>query len=302
MRGPKAPARTGRKAETMQKERTHEMYDLIAFSKWNQNLPLPELAKSLKELGFDGADLPCRPNAPVTHANGPRMLAEVKRIFEDHGLRLGRLVTNLIEADAEAERLLEAIREVGVRKIRIGCQLLGKADPRKQLAVARRKLVAMGALLEKHGVMGAVQNHSGPSLAVNVSSCLLMLRDCDPQWVGVQYDPGHCTLSGEPVSMAAGLLGPYLHSVNIKNPRQEYYVNPATGRLAHKAIWVPLRDGLLDVAAALKALCNAGYRDALSLHAEYRSHFHMVEHDIEATNGLVAQDVAYLRELMAGMA
>lgn len=279
------------------------MHDLIAFCKWRQSLPLPELAKKLKELGFDGVDLPCRPNAPITHANGPEKLPEAAKIFQDHGLKLERLVTNLHEADAEAERLLETVREVGVKKIRIGGYPLtgpnAGRDARDVLAEAQRKFPALGALLKKHGVMGAVQNHSGPTLDVNVSSCLLMLRDCDPAWVGVQYDPGHCTLSGEEPEVAVPLLGPYLHSVNLKSPRLAHCINPATGRLAYKAVWVPLRDGMLDVPLVLKTLEEAGYSDALSLHAEYRCYFYMVEKDAEATDKLVAEDVKYVRQAMA---
>ena len=75
-------------------------------------------------------------------------------------------------------------------------------------------------------------------------------------------------------------------------------MNPQTGRLAFKAIWVPLRDGMLDVHGVLTALQAAGYRDPISLHAEYRSHFHYAERDLEATNKLVAEDVVYLREVM----
>jgi len=283
------------------------MSRLIAFCKWCQSLPLPELAANLKKLGFDGVDLPCRPNAPVTHANGPEKLPEVRKVLEDHGMRLERVVTTIHETDVETERLLEAIHEVGVRRIRIGGYSMGSGtyqdqNPREVLAVARKKLAALGKLLEKHQVKGGIQNHSGNTLDVNISSCLLMLQDCDPEWVGVQYDPGHCTLSGEPPALAVPLLGPYLQSVNLKSPRQEHFVDPGTGRTTWRATWVPLRDGMMDVRATLKALQNAGYQQPLSIHAEYRSHFHFVERDLEATNGLVAADVAYVREVMAEIA
>ena len=278
------------------------MHDLIAFCKWCQNLPLPELAANLKRLGFDGVDLPCRPGAPVTHANGPEKLPEAKKIFEDHGLRLERLVTSLSEADADTERLLETVHEIGVRKIRLegygfGGPYKGKT-PREVLAIAQKKVAGLARLFEKHQVAGAIQNHSGSSLAVNLSCCLLTLADCSPEWTGVQYDPGHCALSGEPPEMAVGLLGPYLHSVNFKSPRQEYFVDPKTGRLSYKPVWVPIRDGMLDVPAVLKALAEAGYTDPISIHAEYRNHFYRVENDMEATNGLVADDVEYLRGVM----
>ena len=276
------------------------MHDIICFCKWCQNLPLLELAKNLKNLGCDGVDLPCRPGSPINHANGPEKLPEIKKIFEDHGLKLERLVTSLYEANAETERLLEAIHNVGVKKIRLGDYPIRspQQDPQVLLNAARRKLCKLERLFEKHQVKGAIQNHSGNVLEVNVSSCLRMLQDCNPEWVGVQYDPGHLTLSGEPVKLALGLLGPYLHSVNFKSPRQEYFIDPGTNRLSYKPIWVPLRDGMLDVSSVLRELREVGYTDATSIHAEYSCHFYWVEKDIEATNKLVAKDVAYLRELI----
>jgi len=274
--------------------------EIIAFCKWCQDLPLPDLAKNLKELGFDGVDLPCRPNAPVTHANGPEKLPQVKRVMEDHGLKLARVVTTLKDDSDETERLLETINAVGIPKIRIGgYSVRGDDDPLEVLDEARRNLEALEPLLAKHGVKGGIQNHSGSTLDVNISSCLLMLQDRDPEWLGVQYDPGHTTLSGEPIKLAVGLLGPRLQSVNLKSPRQEYSIDPASGRLSYKPIWVPLRDGMLDVPSVLSALKDSGYTDSISIHAEYRCYFYRVEDDVEATNKLVAEDVRYVRGLLA---
>jgi sugar phosphate isomerase/epimerase len=55
---------------------------------------------------------------------------------------------------------------------------------------------------------------------------------------------------------------------------------------------------MLDVSSVLRELREVGYTDATSIHAEYSCHFYWVEKDIEATNKLVAKDVAYLRELI----
>ena len=283
------------------------MYELIAFCKWCQHLPLPELAKYLKDIGFDGVDLPCRPGAPVTHANGPEKLPEVKRILEDHGLKLSRVVTQLTEVTPETERLLETIRDCGITRIRIGGYALEGNGPcagrpaREALDMARRRFAALGMLLAKYQVKGGVQNHSGNTLDVNVSSCLLMIQDADPRWVGVQYDPGHCTISGEPISVAIGLLGDRLQSVNLKSPRQEHYSDPTSGRWTWGPIWTPLRDGMLDLPLLLKTLRKTDYAEPLSLHAEYRTHYHLIEHNLEATARIMKEDVAYVREVMANV-
>ena len=274
-------------------------FELICFCKWCQHLPPPELAKLLKDLGFDGVDLPCRPSAPVTHASGPERLSEYKKAFEDQGLRLERLVTSLSEANAETERLLETIQSLGIKRIRIdGVSVGADENAAAKLDEARRDLAALQPLLEKHDVRGAVQNHMGHCLEINVSSCLLMMRDCDPEWIGVQYDPGHLRLSGENTKIALELLGPRLHSVNFKSPRHAHSIDPGTGRLKYTPVWVPLRDGMLDVPYELQALSDAGYTDPISLHAEHRTYFFRVENVLEATNELVRSDVEYVRSLM----
>ena len=48
----------------------------------------------------------------------------------------------------------------------------------------------------------------------------------------------------------------------------------------------------------LPALKAVGYTDPISIHAEYRSFFHLVEHHLKPTNTLVAEDVIYVRQLM----
>lgn len=221
-------------------------------------------------------------------------------MFEDHGLKLTRLVTSLSEADSEAERLLETIRKVGVEKIRIDSYDPGP-DPLASIETARRKLSALERLLEKHGVRGAIQNRSGNTLAVNIGTILLQVRDCDPEWIGIQYDPGHCTISGEPVKLAIGLMGPRLHSVNMKNPRQEPLVDPKTGRLVFRQAWVPLRDGMVDIPFVLAELKAAGYTDPLSIHAEYGNCFSGGVKDVDVVNRLVAADLAYVREILRNL-
>lgn len=272
---------------------------IISFCKWCQHLPPVELAQTLKKLGFDGVDLPCRPGSAITHANGPQKLPEYKKIFEDHGLSLERLATSLQTADDEADRFLAAVSGLGIKKIRINAEssLRDGETAQERLSKARKKLAVFQKLLAKHGVQGGIQNHSGGNmLEINISCLLLLLRDCDPQWVGIQYDPGHALISGEPIRLAISLMGEYLHSVNIKSPRQESFINPDNGRLEYKPVWVPLKDGMLDIPALLSELKTVGYKDAFSLHAEYRSHFHHVARDLEACNQLVANDVDYLKK------
>ncbi len=278
------------------------MYQLIAFSKWCDNQPPAEQARSLKAAGFDGVDMPCRQSSAVTHASAPAKLPEVQKIFADHGVPIMRMVCDILdEDDAVVERFLETLNKLGIRKIRAGgFHVPPGADVPALFDRARRRVAQVEKMLARHGIAGGIQNHSGDCLEVNVSSALRLLQDCDPRWLGVQYDPGHLTLSGENPRLALGLLGPYLHSVNFKSPRQEYDLDSAAGRLCYVPVWVPLRSGMLDAPLVLRALQAAGYRDAISIHCEYRSYFFRAEKYAGEVNRLVKDDVDYLRALMRG--
>jgi L-ribulose-5-phosphate 3-epimerase len=274
------------------------MQELIAFTKWCDHLPLAEQAAALKEAGFDGLDMPCRLNSAITHATAPEKLPEAKRIIEDHGLKLTRLVCDIVdEKDDVADRFLGCIAELGIRKIRAGGFSVPRGENvREILDKARKRMETLEKLLEKHGVSAGIQNHSGNSLDVNISSVLHVISGRNPKWIGIQYDPGHLTLSGEPPHIALGLMGEYLHSVNFKSPRQDAFIRPQTGRLAYVPSWVPLRSGMLDVPLVLEELKKAGYTEAISIHCEYRSFFFRMEQNVEDVNRVVKEDVDYLRE------
>lgn len=72
-------------------------------------------------------------------------------------------------------------------------------------------------------------------------------------------------------------MGRLLHSVNFKSPRQDCFIDRASGRLAFSPVWVPLADGMLDVPIVLGELKTAGYNAPISIHCEYRSCFFRLE-------------------------
>ncbi len=279
------------------------MYKLIAFSKWYDKQPLTEQAQGLKAAGFDGVDMPCRKSSAITHANAPEKLEEAQRIFADHGVPLTSLVCGIMsEDDLIIERFLETLNKLNIKKIRTGgFSVAENEDIPAAFDQARRRCVRVAEMLEKHGISGGIQNHSGNCLEVNVSAALRLLQDCNPRWLGIQFDPGHLTLSGELPEIALGLTGDYLHSVNFKSPRQEYDINPVTGRLQYVPVWVPLRSGMLDIPATLQALQKTGYTDPISIHCEYRTYFSRIEKYIDEVNRLVKDDLDYLRGVMRNL-
>ena len=59
------------------------------FTKPWQKKSLPELARFVSDLGFDGIELPVRPGYQVEPENVAKGLPEAARILGDHGVRIG---------------------------------------------------------------------------------------------------------------------------------------------------------------------------------------------------------------------
>lgn len=63
---------------------------LTVFTKpWK--CPLPELARHVAELGFDGVELPVRPGYPVTPDNIAAELPRAVQTFANHGLKVASI-------------------------------------------------------------------------------------------------------------------------------------------------------------------------------------------------------------------
>jgi sugar phosphate isomerase/epimerase len=248
------------------------------------------MAPLIKKLGFDGVDLPVRPIAgAITPQDAPQKLPEAAKLFAEQGLTLQNVVSGITGSEDDLEQQLATLAQAGVKTVRLGGWHVPEGqDPRPLLEQARKGVSQMQPLLEKHGLSAAIQNHSGNYLEVNVSACLRIIDGCDPKLVGVQCDFGHLPIAGEPFDLAIDLLGPYLNSANLKCMRKAYTINRETGQLQYTNAVVPLWDGMTDVPAILKKLKSVGYSGSLSIHAEYRSHFHRIEGDTNATSELIA--------------
>ena len=61
------------------------------FTKPWRDKPLAELARFVRDLGFQGVELPVRPGYQVPPENVTKGLPEAGKIFADHGLKIGTI-------------------------------------------------------------------------------------------------------------------------------------------------------------------------------------------------------------------
>ena len=106
----------------------------IMFTKHLEGLDVPEIAKALKSVGVEGADLCVRPGYPVDPSNAPKELPAASRLFADEGLSIPLITTpgDFVTPDMDyAEDLYGACAEAGVKHVKCSGADGSTCDARK---------------------------------------------------------------------------------------------------------------------------------------------------------------------------
>ena len=72
------------------------------FTKSWPDMPIEELARYIKGLGFDGVELPVRPKYQVTPDNIAVELPKAAKVFADNGVTISSVASNTDEATIAA--------------------------------------------------------------------------------------------------------------------------------------------------------------------------------------------------------
>lgn len=244
--------------------------------------PIPELARFVKSLGFDGVELPVRPGYPVTPENVAAALPEAARVLAGHGLRIGSV------AGPTDETTFAACAEAGVPIVRICVSIPADRDYLAGVADLQREWDRLVPLLAKHGVALGVQNHCGRSIA-NAMQLRHAIGKYDPKHVCAVWDAAHNALEGEAPDLALDTIGSHLRLVNLKSAFWRL-VSPPEARVAEWGVyWTTGRRGRADWPRVARELKRRAYRGDLCLTAEYSDHGRVDE--------LIAEDLAFAREL-----
>lgn len=244
---------------------------------------IPELAKLVSGLGFDGAEIPVRPGFQVTPDNAGKVLTELVSVFGDHGLKVVSI------ASSPEEPIFAACAAAGVPIIRImgaierGAYLKSEAGLRDQLCHAV-------PLCETYGVRIAVQEHYGDHVS-DAFALRSLLLGLDSRWICAIWDAAHDALAGIAPETGLDVVWNRLAMVNLKNA---YYVR-TNGPEAQAAEWkrhfTSGRHGLASWSRIAAELRRRNYAGTICLTAEY-------EETADVTR-LTREDLQYARELFA---
>lgn len=237
------------------------------FTKCLQFLTYEEIANVLAELDFDGADLTVRKGGQVNPENVETDLPKAIKALRSTGIGSNMIATDVNNADNPLfRRVLKTMAEQEIRYYRMGyLNFDDKKSIPQNLDDIRITFEKLEKLNREYGVTGNYQNHSGTRVGGPVWDLYYLLKDRDPEYIGVQYDVRHATVEGGeswPVGMK--LLSPWIRTTDIKDFIWEKDKN---GKWSIKN--VPLGEGMVDFNKYFDLYKSFGIEAPVSIHYEY---------------------------------
>jgi L-ribulose-5-phosphate 3-epimerase len=243
---------------------THPIH---VFTKCLQFLNYNEIADVLAKNGFDGADLAVRAGGQVLPENVETDLPKAVKALRKAGVDSNMIVTKINDADDPlAARTLKTMADLGIRYYRMGYLTYDdKKSITQNLDEHKITFAKLEKLNRKYGVHGGYQNHSGTRVGGPVWDLYHILKDRDPEFIGVQYDVRHATVEGGaswPVGMK--LLAPWIKTTDIKD-----FIWAKNEKGQWKVKNVPLGEGMIDFKTYFELYKTLNIEAPVSIHYEY---------------------------------
>lgn len=237
------------------------------FTKVLQFLDYKEMAELLAENGFAGADLTVREGGQVLPENVERDLPIAVKALRNAGVDSSMITTSIINADDKYTRpILKTMADLGIGFYRTGYLDYDHSKSiETNLEDFKRRMKKLEQVNREYGVHGGYQNHSGKRAGGPVWDLYPLVKDCDPRFLGVQYDIRHATVEGA-ASWPLGLrlLAPWIKTIDIKDFHWEEDDN---GKWKIKN--VPLGEGMVDFDAFFELYKQLNLEGPVSIHYEY---------------------------------
>lgn len=263
----------------------------IYFSKGIQKTTYERTAEVVAEVGWHGIELPLRAKGQIEPERVEEELPRMVDALKKRGLVVGLITTDITGPDTpHAEKVLRTAKGLDITRYRMGFARYDLDKPIKpQLDALKPQCRELAALNKQLGMRGGWQNHSGAKMiGCAVWDIYELVRDLDPEALGMCFDIGHATLEGGlswPVQ--ARLMLPWMVCVYVKDFAWE---RSAKGGFDPK--WGPLGSGAVH-REFFDWLKKSGYRGPLSQHCEY------LDGDGPEQITAMKKDCALLREWLA---
>lgn len=237
------------------------------FTKCLQFLNYDEMAALVAKQGFDGADLAVRKGGQVLPENVETDLPKVVNALRKAGVDSKMIVTNINNSEDKFTRpILKSMADLGIKYYRMGYfdYDAGKSMP-QNLDEIKRAFEKLEKVNREYGVSGNYQNHSGIRVGGPVWDLYHLLKDCDPKFIGVQYDIRHAVVEGgESWPLGMKLLAPWIQTTDIKD-----FIWKKDENGKWKILNVPLGEGMVDFKKYFELYKPMKIEAPISIHYEY---------------------------------
>lgn len=234
-----------------------------------------EVIRKAKELGYDGIewritrDKGDRDNPTFWSGNRTSMTAEelienadrLKAVAAECEIEMPALGAYIHCTDLEPVELhFKAAQAIGARNIRVGSGRYDKEQeylPQVEHARAQYRIIC--EMAQKYGVKALIETHMN-QLAPTVTKAMNILKDLDPNHVGIMWDPGNQVVEGrEEYEMALSEAGDFLGEVHIKNMKWIEDGTGEDGQVQWKRVQAPVKEGQVDWPAVMALLKQRRY-------------------------------------------
>lgn len=240
---------------------------ICAFTKCLQFLTFDEVGEVLAQLGFDGADMPVRPGGQVEPEEVKAGLPLAVKTLRKYGMEIPMIVTAITNpADPISIAILQAAADSGIKYYRTGWLKYDESKSIQQNLDEHRKTIEkLAELNEKLGIHGDYQNHSGASVGSPVWDLYELMKNVNPEFMGVQYDIRHAVAEGI-FSWKLGMkrIAPWITTIDIKDSVFEKNVS---GEWKTKNVF--LGEGMVNFDEFLKEYASLKVEAPISIHYEY---------------------------------
>ena len=246
-----------------------------AFSRVFQFLKdVYKTADLLRECGYDGVEWTARPGGFIDPAKAtPAELKRSRAAAAAAGIKADNLIVSFLRGNEPgAERLIMNAAEAGFKSFRGGYFRYDRARRHgENMDAIRRGFDSLAALAEKSGMKACYQNHSTYNRAVPLFGSLVwdlvsVVRNYDPRFIGIQYDPMHIRAEGGPSwDHTLGAAAKWIDMVCLKD---FHFAPDQTGR-DWKRVLVPAGEGIVDFAEVRRLMVLEGVASRFTVHYDY---------------------------------
>jgi sugar phosphate isomerase/epimerase len=244
---------------------TPRRFTFCFFSKHLPELNYADLAKWLRDAGFDGADLTVRAGGHVLPERVVEDLPRAVEAIRSLGLDVPMITTELTSAaDPSARPILKTAGRLKIPFFKLGYWRYG-TDPLADVAKAAVELKGLVELAREYGVTAGFHNHPR-NVGLAGWDGRQIVDGLDPRSIGYYYDSNNATEEGAVMGweVTLRLALPRLKMAAFK----DFYWSKVNGKWS--PVSCPLGQGMVDWAKMFPLIKSSGFSGPVSIHQEYK--------------------------------